>query len=199
MSRNDVAIRCAKGDEVTALIPSLADLRIRIFAVYPYLYIGSVEYEKKYLQQFAAAPDAVIVTATNASGEIVGCATGSALTGHNEEFSAPLAAAGFDLNSIFYFGESVLDAAWRGYGIGHAFFDARENHAKALGYKAACFCAVVRSTEDRRRPKDYSSLDTFWDKRGYHCLAGVEAIYDWPEEEGGPSLPHSMAYWMKEF
>jgi GNAT superfamily N-acetyltransferase len=199
MKRSDVTIRCAQSDEVTALIPYLADLRIRTFAAYPYLYMGSIEYEEYYLQQFITAPDALIVTAVNTSGIVVGCATGSALTGHHEEFSAPLAAAGFDLSKIFYFGESVLDAAWRGYGIGHAFFDAREAHAKALGYSSACFCTVVRSTEDPRRPKDYSSLDTFWDKRGYYSLAGVEAIYGWPEEQGGPSLPHSMAYWVKEF
>jgi GNAT superfamily N-acetyltransferase len=199
MSNSDILIHSATGHAISTLIPNLADLRIRVFSAYPYLYVGSVEYEKQYLQQFASAPDALVVTATNAAGDIVGCATGSALTGHHAEFAAPLAAAGWDLSQLFYFGESVLDAHWRGHGVGHAFFDGREAHAKSRGYRAACFCAVVRSTDDPRRPADYSPLDTFWAKRGYHRLPGVEAVYDWPEIEGGPSLPHPMAYWIKEF
>jgi len=199
MKRSDIEIKSVCGAGIEELIPRLADLRIRIFAAYPYLYSGSVAYEEKYLRQFAAAPDALVVAATNAAGDVIGCATGSSLAGHHQEFSAPLAAAGYDLSKIFYFGESVLDPAYRGYGIGHTFFDAREAHAKSLGYSAACFCAVVRSADDPRRPADYSPLDSFWNKRGYFRLPGVEAIYDWPEEACGPSLPHPMAYWMKEF
>lgn len=199
MNRADISIRAVAGEELAQLIPALAELRIQVFAAYPYLYTGTVAYEKEYLRGFAAAPDAVVVAATDATGRIVGCATGSALTGHHDEFSAPLAKAGYDLASTFYFGESVVDPAWRGRGIGHAFFDAREQHAMDRGYARACFCAVIRADEDAGKPADYSPLDSFWHKRGFQRMPGVEAIYNWPEVEKGPSLPHPMAYWMKEF
>ncbi len=198
MSLTDLSIRTFAGEELTQLIPALAELRIQVFAAYPYLYAGTVAYEKKYLLGFASAPDAVVVAASDAAGRIVGCATGSALTGHHAEFSAPLAAAGYDLASTFYFGESVLDPVWRGRGVGHAFFDARERHAMECGYARACFCAVIREDDDKRKPADYSALDGFWQKRGFQRLPEVEAFYDWPEVADGPSLPHPMAYWMKE-
>lgn len=198
MNSVDLDIRVVSGDELAPLIPVLADLRIRVFADYPYLYSGTVDYEASYLGDFASAPDAVVVIAADA-GRIVGCATGSALRGHHQEFSAPLAAAGYDLSSTFYFGESVLDPAWRGRGIGHAFFDAREAHAGSRGYARTCFCAVVRADDDPRKPIGYSTLDSFWRKRGYHRLEGVLATYNWPEAVDGPSIPHPMAYWVRAF
>lgn len=198
MTQSDLNIRAVSGDELNQLIPVLADLRIRVFADYPYLYVGSIDYETTYLGDFARAPDAVVVVATDPQGRVAGCATGSALSGHHREFSAPLAAAGYDLASTFYFGESVLDADWRGRGVGHGFFDAREAHARARGYTRACFCAVVRGKDDPREPAGYSALDAFWHKRGYRRIDGLLTTYNWPEVAGGPSIAHPMAYWIRE-
>ena len=86
-----------------------------------------------------------------AGEEIVGCATGSALDTNHEALIAPLRAAGVDLASTFYNGESVLSAAYRGRGLGHAFFDQREAHARARFYKRACFCAVTLSAAPPKR------------------------------------------------
>lgn len=199
MQTAEITIAAVAGAELADLIAALAELRIRIFADYPYRYAGSSAYEARYLDQFAKAPHALVVTASDSNGHIVGCATGSALAGHHPEFSAPLAAAGYDLDSTFYFGESVLDPEWRGLGIGHQFFAAREDHARRLGYKRACFCAVVRPPQDPHRPQDYRPLDDFWRGRGYRRLAGVQASYDWPEVAHGPAIPHPMAYWLREF
>jgi hypothetical protein len=58
---------------------------------------------------------------------------------------------------------------------------------------------VIRAENDPRKPAGYSPLDAFWRKRGYQRLPGVETVYHWPEVEGGPSVAHSMAYWIKEF
>ena len=180
-------------------LPALARLRIEVFRAYPYLYAGSEGYELDYLHTFAQAPDALIVTATDADGAIVGCATGSALTGHHVEFAEPLVDAGIDLTTTFYFGESVLLPANRGEGIGHAFFDAREAHALALGYKRACFCAVERAVDHPLRPDGYSPLDSFWTARGYKQLAGALSHFDWPETPDGPKIVHRMHYWTRSF
>jgi steroid delta-isomerase-like uncharacterized protein len=111
--RAEITLRAVSGEALEPLIPALAEMRIKVFAAYPYLYAGTAAYEQEYLRGFASAPDAVVVVATDPTGRVVGCATGSSLTGRHAEFSAPLAAAGYDLSSTFYFGESVLDPAWR--------------------------------------------------------------------------------------
>ncbi|MDP3460188.1 MAG: GNAT family N-acetyltransferase [Hyphomonas sp.] len=190
--------RALTGEELERALPALAALRIEVFRAFPYLYAGSEAYEQRYLRDFAGAPDSFIIAAETDTGEIVGCATGSAITGHHGEFAAPLAAAGYDLASTFYFGESVLLPAFRGHGLGHAFFDAREAHARARGYRRACFCAVERATNHPQRPEGYSPLDGFWKRRGYGKLEGLETQFAWPGEPGGANEVHPMGYWMRE-
>jgi len=194
-----VKIRPLSGADLETALPALARLRIEVFRAYPYLYEGSLAYEETYLRKLARARDAFIVVAETDDGEIVGCATGSGMDDQHGEFSLPLMTAGHDLPSTFYFGESVLLPDYRGHGIGHAFFDAREAHAIAHGYKRACFCAVERPADHPRRPAAYSPLDRFWQARGYAKLPGVLAHFTWPEDKAGPEITHPMAYWMREF
>ncbi len=193
-----VKTRALTGDDLERALPVLAALRIEVFRAFPYLYAGSEAYEQGYLRDFAAAKDSFIIAAETEAGEIVGCATGSAITGHHAEFSGPLVEAGFPLSSTFYFGESVLLPAHRGKGLGHAFFDAREAHARARGYKRACFCAVERPDDHPEQPEDYSPLYAFWTKRGYRKLEGLVTEFAWPVEPGGPNLVHPMGYWIRE-
>ena len=194
-----VNIRPLSGPDLEAALPALARLRIEVFRAFPYLYEGSLVYEETYLRKFAQARDAFIVAAETDDGTIVGCATGSGMDDQHGEFALPLKTAGYDLSTTFYFGESVLLPDYRGQGIGHAFFDAREAHAIAHGYKRACFCAVERPAGHPQRPEGYSPLDSFWQARGYAKLPGVLAHFSWPEEAGGPEIGHPMAYWMREF
>ncbi len=193
-----VKTRAITGEELEQALPALAALRIEVFRAFPYLYAGSPSYEVRYLRDFASAKDSFIVAAETDTGDIVGSATGSAITGHHAKFSGPLVQAGFPLSSTFYFGESVLLPAFRGHGLGHVFFDAREAHARASGYKRTCFCAVERSEDHPMRPADYTPLNAFWTKRGYRRLDGVVTEFAWPVEPGGPNLMHPMSYWLRE-
>lgn len=191
-------VRPLTGEALEHTLPALARLRIGVFSDFPYLYSGTESYEQKYLRAFSAARDAIIIAAEEDS-EIIGCATGSAIDDHHAEFSAPLADAGYDLPTTFYFGESVLKPDYRGRGLGHAFFDAREEHARQRGYARACFCAVDRPPDHPRRPDGYSPLDSFWQKRGYRKIPGITTNFTWPTEPRGPDLPHPMTYWMRQF
>lgn len=192
-----VKTRALTGEDLERALPALAALRTEVFRAFPYLYAGTESYEQRYLRDLALAPDSFIIAAETDDSRIIGCATGSSLTGHHGEFAAPLARAGYDLATTFYFGESVLLPQFRGSGLGHVFFDAREAHARQRGYHRACFCAVERPADDPRRPEGYSPLDTFWTKRGYTKLPGITTSFSWPVEPGGPDLPHPMAYWLR--
>jgi GNAT superfamily N-acetyltransferase len=185
------------GKPLQRLLPALARLRITVFRDYPYLYDGSLDYEQHYLERFAASEGSVIVVAEDA-GEVVGASTGAPLVGHADEFAAPFRAKGLDLERIFYFGESVLLPSHRGRGIGHAFFDHRETHARTRGgFTHTAFCAVVRPQDHPLKPSGYEPLDAFWGKRGYAKVPGLITGFTWKDIDKAEPDEKPMQFWMR--
>jgi GNAT superfamily N-acetyltransferase len=193
-----VRIENNSDDALRALVTALAQLRIEVFRHFPYLYDGTVEYEQEYLGHFLDAPDHIAVCAFDGD-RLVGAATASPLIHQHEQFTAPFRQSGIDLAQIFYFGESVLLPAYRGQGIGHAFFDGREAHARSLGYEKTAFCAVIRSADHPARPQNYRPLDEFWRKRGYHPLDGLIAHFSWLDVDDAEETSKPMQYWGRGF
>jgi GNAT superfamily N-acetyltransferase len=196
-----VRIERLTGDAIARVLGDIARLRIVVFREWPYLYDGSVEYERDYLAEFASARDAVMVAAFSGA-EIVGAATASPLEGHSSEFMPLFAKAGIDPDEVFYLGESVLLPELRGRGVGHAFFEHREAHARACQgrhgrYSYAAFCGVVRDANDPRMPATYRPLDGFWRKRGYAPVEGLVGSYDWKEIDAEAETSKPMQFWMR--
>jgi len=186
------------GDALTRGLPALARLRITVFRSWPYLYDGTLDYEQAYLHKLAVAPGTVIVAALDGD-EIIGCATAAPLAQVEGAFSAPLAGKGYDIAKLLYCGESVLLAAYRGQGLGHAFFDQREAHGRKLGgLTHSTFCAVVRSPGHPLQPKDYVPLDAFWGRRGYAKVDGLVGSFAWKDIDQPGETAKPMQYWMRE-
>ncbi len=183
--------------QIRAHLPDLAALRIAVFRDWPYLYDGSVDYEERYLAPYADSAAALVVGAWDGV-RLVGAATATPMEDHAAAFAAPLAAAGIAPGDVYYFGESVLLAAYRGQGIGHAFFDAREAKARALGRRFACFCAVIRSEDHPLRPDDDRTLDGFWSRRSYAPLHGVEARFAWRDIGDAAETDKPMRVWLRD-
>jgi GNAT superfamily N-acetyltransferase len=185
------------GEEIGSVLPDLARLRIVVFRDWPYLYDGTIAYEESYLAKLAAAKGAVCVIARDGN-EIVGASTAAPMIEHADEFAEPFERAGYDLAEIFYCGESVLLKSHRGHGLGHAFFDQREAHARKLGgFTHSTFCRVVRPEDHPLKPADYRPLDGFWRKRGYAPVEGLVATYDWKDIDRAAETAHQMQFWMK--
>jgi GNAT superfamily N-acetyltransferase len=198
---DDLVIEALSGPAVAGALEDVARLRIEVFRAWPYLYDGTFEYERAYLAEFAEANDAVVIVARDGA-RIVGAATAAPLSGHTAGFVPLFEAHGIEPERVFYCGESVLGEAYRGRGIGHAFFDRREAHARrcrgALGaYTHITFCGVVRDAFDPRKPAGYQPLDAFWRKRGYAPVPGLVGSYDWKEIGAVTETPHTMQFWMK--
>lgn len=185
------------GTAILPAIPGLAELRIRVFAEWPYLYDGDLAYEEGYLRAFAAAEDAVLVLAHD-GGRIVGASTGSPMAAQEREICEPVESFGFDTSEAFYFGESVLLPEYRGQGIGHAFFDQREAHARAYGARYAMFASVVRPDDHPARPESYRPLDPFWISRGYTKVAGLNCHLAWADHGETAESPKPLQFWMRE-
>lgn len=186
------------GEQLTHYIPELAQLRIRVFRDFPYLYDGDLDYEQRYLQTYIEAPDSVIVLAFDGD-KVVGASTGIPLKYETAEVKQPFINAGYDVDKVFYCGESVLISDYRGQGAGVAFFEHREAHAEEVGgFDYSCFCGVQRPEDHPRRPVDYVPLDNFWGKRGYEKQLELNTTFNWKELGETEESPKPMTFWMKK-
>lgn len=192
-----IRVESLTGAAIDAVIDDVARLRIAVFRDYPYLYDGDREYERRYLQTYRDSPGAVVITAFDGA-RIVGAATGTPLEEHADEFGAPFTERGFVLTDIFYCAESVLLSDYRGKGLGHAFFDRRENHARALARTRSTFCSVRRGDDHPAKPEDYRPLDGFWTKRGYAPVEGLTATFRWKDLGEDAESAKTLQFWMRD-
>ena len=183
------------GEALEAALDDVARLRIEVFRAWPYLYDGDLAYERRYLSEYQA--ESAVVVAASDAGRIVGVATGMAMEAHSDDFSAAFADRPEPLDQIFYCAESVLLPDYWGRGLGHAFFDAREAHARTLGRRYSAFCGVQRPEDHPARPAGYRPLDGFWRKRGYEPLPGVVAHFRWKDIGDSEQTSHPLQFWMK--
>lgn len=184
------------GADVAAALDDLARLRIEVFREWPYLYDGDMEYERGYMRSYENNPNAILVGAFHQCN-LVGASTGTALKGHDEAFATAFDHSGLALDEIFYCAESVLLPAYRGQGAGHAFFDHREQFARACHYRYSAFCAVTRPGDHPKRAPHYRPLDAFWRARGYEPLNGVIASLDWRDIDEAESTTKPLQFWIK--
>jgi GNAT superfamily N-acetyltransferase len=101
------------------------------------------------------------------------------------------------MKQVFYCAESVLLPEYRGQGAGHAFFDAREAHARALGRSHAAFCSVIRPADHPARPADHRPLDAFWTGRGYAPLPGAIAQFRWKDLGEAGQTEKPLQFWTR--
>ncbi len=189
-------VEALTGAALDNALDAVAQLRISVFAAFPYLYDGDLAYERRYLESYRQSPRAILAGAFD--GEtLVGAATGTPLADHDDDFAQAFEGSGLALDDVFYCAESVLLPQYRGQGIGHRFFDLREDHARAHGFSHCAFCAVIRPDDHPDRPADYRPLDGFWQKRGYEPLPGAVAHFSWKDVGDTAETRKPLQFWIR--
>lgn len=196
MTENDFTINLLKGKEILPFLSDLASLRISVFNEYPYLYVGDAEYEKDYLSTYAQCRDFVLVLIKDGE-KVIGASTALPLKYETDYCKKAFDKSNYNVNDIFYFGESVLMPEYRKKGLYKSLFKYREEAAKSQGYKYASFCAVNRSSNDPRKPDHYMPLDPVWQKYGYSKLQDVKAYFTWKEVGEDQQSEKEMVFWIK--
>ena len=190
------SVQSVTGADIARFIPALAALRVSVFREWPYLYEGDVAYEEKYLRLYGESPTAVVVLALDGD-RVVGASTALRLDEEPEDVKSALRAAGFEPRETLYCGESVLDARYRGQGLGVRFFEERERHARALGLRHVAFCRVVRSEDHPMRPVGAVPLDDFWRHRGYTRRPDIRTEFSWRDLGETAESAKPMEFWVK--
>lgn len=193
---SQLRIESLRGSEIAQQIDALAALRIAVFREWPYLYQGSAEYEKKYLETYVRCPRSLAVLVWDGTA-CIGASTVLPLADAGAAAQAPFLAQGQSIEHIDYFGESIVLRPYRGRGLGVKFFELREAHARELGLEICAFCAVERPADHPARPADYVPNDQFWTHRGYRKVPALQASFDWPDIGELRSSSKSMSFWMR--
>ena len=196
MNDTSITLETLSGAALAPHMDAVANLRIAVFRDWPYLYAGDAAYEREYLAAYVQSPRSVVVLARDGDA-VVGASTGIPLAEDSAEFQQPFLDRGIDVAKVFYCGESVLLPHYRGRGIGHAFFDAREAHARSLGgFDMTAFVAVDREADDPRKPPAHRGNEVFWTKRGYARQPGMRMRLHW-NEIGLGEIPHELTFWLR--
>lgn len=186
------------GAEIEPYLDALGALRIRVFHEYPYLYEGSLEYEREYLQTYVRSSRSLVVLAFDGDA-VAGATTCLPMSDEGPEFQEAFIKEGRQINQLCYFGESILLPEYRGRGVGKEFFARREAHALRCGFHTTAFCAVDRTADDPRRPAGYRPLDEFWRSQGYTKHPELQATFEWKEIGEEAESPKTLTFWIKEW
>ena len=185
-----------RGSDIATQLEPLASLRLQVFRDWPYLYEGTLDYERHYLETYTACPDSLAVLVWD-EAQCIGATTALPLAQAQTEMRAPFEQAGLAVTDYLYFGESVVLSSHRGRGIGVRFFELREAHARSLGLTHCTFCAVDRPEDHPLKPASYLGNDRFWQRRGYVRRPELACTFDWQDRDQPSPTPHRLSFWTR--
>lgn len=185
-----------RGAAIRTELHALAALRLGVFREWPYLYDGTLDDERRYLETYVACAESLVVLVWDGE-ECIAATTALPLDQAAAEMRAPFQHAGIATANVLYFGESLVQRPYRGQGIGLRFFAEREAHARALGLARCAFCAVERPSAHPLKPADYVPNDAFWQRRGYAHRSDLRCGFEWRDLDQTAASTHTLSYWLK--
>jgi GNAT superfamily N-acetyltransferase len=198
MLMTDICIKQFSGAYIRPYLSSIARLSAEVFREYPFLCDTHENWELEFLQKYAESDEAIAVIVFDGS-TIVGASTGIPLHEESEAYLRPFKQKNIDPTHFFHFGESLLLKPYRNRGIGHHFFDLREDYVKRMGkYTSICFCSVDRPEHDPLRPHDHRPLDDFWRKRGFTHHKEMKCFLSWKDLGDEVETVKELSFWIKE-
>lgn len=177
----DLSIEASFGQDIKPHIAQLAELRIRGFRDFPYLYAGSVAYERHYLEGYLTEPRAMLLRVLD-GGQLVAAATATPLVSSTEivaDGPALFAAAGHDPKTFYYYAEILVEPSHRGRGIAPLVYAERQRYAQGWGYQHLCLAVVQREPDHPLKPRDYKSPERIWARDGF-VPTDMTFTFQWP-------------------
>ncbi len=198
MLMTDIHVRSFTSSGLKPYLHSMAKLRMEVFKDFPYFEEPDLERETTYLRHICAEKETIGVLIFD-NTTLVGASLGYPLRAEEPAVHQPFLEHHLNIDTYFHFGDSVLLKQYRGRGIGHHFFDAREIHVSHYKkYLHTCFCVPDRPDPDPHQPKDFILLYDFWRKRGYVHHPELQCHLSWKQIDEAHPSPKQMSFWIKD-
>ena len=187
-------MKIMRGLEIENHIDDLGRFRMEIFREYPYLYDGSIEYERVYLSRYSRNPESLLLILQDDRG-ILGACTGMPLTSEDIGFQNTF--VGENKDEIYYIGEIMLRADSRGQGLGSSLLSTALSLIDLTRFKKVSLCTVDRGLNHPRRPVNYCPPDYLWEKYGFVKSSNHLAYLGWKDIGHEIETDKPMNIWFK--
>lgn len=185
------------GAEIESHLWAIAELRMKVFREWPYLYDGDAKTERDYLQIYLDSDRSFALLVLDGE-DLVGMATAMPLPDEDRRIQQPFHDAGFDATRVFYFPEAILLPGYRGRGLYRRFFYEREAHARSYAeYDWTALCTVDRPSDHPARPADYQPLDPIWQRFGYDRRPDLTTSFAWLDVGDSQETTKPLVFWLK--
>ncbi|MDN3506687.1 MAG: GNAT family N-acetyltransferase [Simkaniaceae bacterium] len=180
--------------DILPFLDEVAELRIKIFREWPYLYDGDIKTENNYLKAFADTKDSLLVLAKEYE-KIVGVVMGLPVAESMKQIQEEYQRQNVSTDGIFYLADAIILAPYRGQGIGTRMLQIFENLVVEMQkYDQISFCEIVRDQNHPLKPKDYQSLDAFWEQLDFYPIPGWQTSFDYLDIGNSEETPHLMRF-----
>lgn len=191
-------IKSFTGQEAERYIDQIAAIRLNMFKEYPYLYNGTVEIEKEYLQIYFKSSHANILLTFDSDDNVIGFSSSIPLSDEAEEIRAPFIEKQLNCDNYLYIGEGLIYPEYQGKNLVRQAAQIHEEIARSKGYKYLTFMAVDRPEDHPCKPDNYRSTDGLFKHFGYTKFDNMNVTLTWNQLDTNQEATNTLSLWHKE-
>ncbi len=195
---NGITCKAFVGSEAAPYWHDIAREHIDEFKKFPYLYQGSYEEEKAFLEHFFTSKKSLHLIVFNKEHEVVGISCSLPLSEEVQEVQEPFIKKGLDVTQYWYISEFIIEPEYRGQGLLRCFVTEHEKHAKAHNAAHMTFITIQRPIDHPLRPRNYRSLDQVWRHFGYEKMQDMHVKWEYLQIDSQKTEETTMDIWSKK-
>ncbi len=194
-------IQVFKGADILPYLQTLADMRLKAFCDFPYLYAGNVEEELVNLKEYASTSQGLLVVAFK-EDRIAGVYSGMPFSTPGsflENWAKKLIRKGIETRGAFYAGDLIIEPAFQKQKCCSLLIKQLIYEVETMGFSELIGITSIRPPEHPLRPLYYKDSDSLWPKLGAEKLPiTLSAIWNtWQADGSIKKEENLLACWVK--
>lgn len=195
-------IEVYKGFQILPYVRVVAEMRLKTFCEFPYLYVGNMEEELGYVEDFASTPQGLLVVAFKGE-QLVGFVSGLPLNTPGsflEHWSKKLSQQGVNINNTFYAGEIIVEPCFQKQRYTVELIKRFFEEVEKMEFPSVLGVTSIRSEDHPLRPRGYVDTDDIWGKIGFKKIP-ITLSAVWPTQQANHTIKqetNKLACWIKE-